>query len=61
MLWMHKTTDECLDQKWLAILVLKALFWMQKTIGEVGPIETSNSGPKVAVVHAKGTNEGLVP
>ena len=32
---MHKTEGEVWDTKRLAILVLKSLFWMQKTIGEV--------------------------
>ena len=27
----------------------------------MAPIETCNSGPKVAVMHANGTNEGWVP
>ena len=27
----------------------------------LGPIETCNSGPKVAVLHAKTTNEGRDP
>ena len=30
-----KTTDEGWDTLRLAILVLKSLFWLQKTIGEV--------------------------
>ena len=31
---------------------------MQRSLGDLGPIETCNSGPKVAVLHAKATNEG---
>ena len=27
----------------------------------LGPMETSNSGPKVAVLHVKATNEGWDP
>ena len=34
---------------------------MQKNIGEVWHIETCNSGTKVAVLHAKTTDEGWDP
>ena len=41
------------------ILVLITLHYMHKTTGEVWVlIETCNSAPKVAVLHAKTTDEG---
>ena len=35
VVWMQKNTNEGWDKERLAILVLKSLFSMQKTIGEV--------------------------
>ena len=59
---MHKTTDEGKDTQRLSILVLKSLFWMQKKHRwGLGTIETCDSGPKVAVLHAKAADEGWDP
>ena len=56
---MRKTIGEVWDQWRIVILVLKSLFRMQKyNRCGLGPIETCNSGPKVAVLHSKATNEG---
>ena len=38
----------------------RAVSHTQITRGSLGIIETCNSGPKVAVLHAKATKEGLV-
>ena len=38
-----------------------AVLRAQNDRGCLGPIETCNSGPKVAVLHAKTTNEGWDP
>ena len=35
-----------------------AVFHVQNERRSLGPIEICNSGPKVAVLHAKTTNEG---
>ena len=58
---MHETTDEGWDTQRLAILVLKSLFGMQKTIGDIWDIETCDSDTNVAVLHANTTEEGWDP
>ena len=59
---MHKTTGEVWDPWRLVILLLITRFCMHKTAAEVlGPIETCNSDPKVAVLHVKSTDEGRDP
>ena len=59
---MHNTTGEIWDPYRLAIMELKSLFWMQKIHRwGLGPINTYNSGFKVAVLHVKATNEGWDP
>ena len=61
MFCMHKMTGEVWDPQRLVILLLKTLLCMQKPQICLGPIETSYSGPKVAVVHPKTTDEGWDP
>ena len=51
---IHKTTGEVWDPWELVILIQKALFWMQKNNRwGLAPIESSNSGPNVAVLDEK--------
>ena len=38
-----------------------AILYEQSDMRGLGPIETCNSDPKVAVLHAKTTDEGWVP
>ena len=45
----------------LVIRVQKTLFCMQKPQMRTGPIGTSYSGPKVAILHVKTTDEGWDP
>ena len=59
---MNKTTEEGWDQKTIVSLDLSPLFCIpQINRRSLGPIETCNSGPKVAILHAKATNEGWDP
>ena len=56
---MHKTTGEVWDPWRLA--ANHAVLRSQNDRRGLGPIETCISGPKVAVLHSKATNEGRDP
>ena len=59
---MHKTTGDGWNQYSLFIIVLSMLLYMQKNDRScLVPIETSYSGPNVAVLHANTTDEGWDP
>ena len=56
---MHSITDEGWNPYRLVILVqITLFFYAQNDMWGLGPKETCNSGPKVALLHAKTTDEG---
>ena len=58
---MHKMAGDIWDAKRLGVLVQKSLFCLQKPQMKVGPIETSDSDAKHAVVHAQNDRSYLGP
>ena len=58
---MHKTTGYVLDPLRFVIRIQKSVFCMQKPQMRAGPMETSNSDAKHAVLHAENHRWGLGP
>ena len=58
---MHKSTGEVWDPDRLVFLVLRSIFACTKPQKRAGTIQTCNSGPNVAVLHAQIHRSGLGP